>query len=235
MRLALKSDINRLNEIANNPAVYPFMVAEGKVIDFSNLFDDIVVFMSDSGFISFSPIGKKTWAFHSAFLPEGRGKEARNLARFAALKMFSKTECEKLITQTHVTNPKASPPLSFGFRKWFSSNEYQWYSLSIEDWAIKSPECKSLGELFHKKLDKLNHKSHDDDETHDRFVGAAISMILNGQVKKGLAFYNVWAVCAGYAEAIIESDSPLKINTGDAVWLVDLKNQTWEIEKCLRV
>ena len=212
------------------------MMAGDDGVLFDDVFDKIIVFISDNGFISFSPMGGNAWCFHTAFLPQGKGREARDLARFAAVKMFSHTACEKLITQTHVTNPKASPPLSFGFRKWFSSNEYQWHSLSIEDWAIKSPECKKLGEDFHKKLDAFDgHKAHADDETHDRFVGAAISMIISGQVEKGIDFYNIWAVFAGYMEAVIQSEVPLKINTGDAIWAIDTKLKTWEVEKCLEV
>mgnify|MGYP003654839164 CR=1 FL=1 len=40
---------------------------------------------------------------------------------------------------------------------------------------------------------------HEDDAVHDRYVGAAISMIRCGNADKAETVYNKWALMAGYA------------------------------------
>jgi hypothetical protein len=69
------------------------------------------------------------------------------------------------------------------------------------------------GRLFHKQIE--DDVTHEDDSTHDSYVGAAILMAQNQNIYKGQLAYNRWAIMAGYEPIIIVSEIPLIAQCGD--------------------
>jgi hypothetical protein len=117
-------------------------------------------------------------------------------------------------------------------RRMFESNGSTYYVLHWLDWLWGHGECsgESLiknGRWFHARLEQQfaelgrAHEHHEDNRDHDRAVGAACELVLNGLVEKGIILYNRWARLAGYAEASIIVPSPLVINIGSALLQVN--------------
>lgn len=234
IRLATPEDIGRLNEIANHSAVFPFIAQGEDPIDLTAAFDLHRIYISDFGAIMFFNTGGATYSFHTMFLPEGRGRHALKVAKYAALDMFTATNAMELVTLTPDNAPHARPPLTFGFRPWFRSKHGQMFRLNVLDWILKARSCRDMGQEFHDKLEvkkgEIEAHSHADDTVHDHYVGASCLMSLAGNVDKALMIYNSWAACAGYAPAFVVERSPVKVDTGDAIWTIT--NGKLEVETC---
>lgn len=234
IRIAQTEDIDRLNEIANHSAVFPFIAQDKNPIDLTKAFELHRTYISEFGAIMFYNTGGGTYSFHTMFLPEGRGRHALKVAKHAAQDMFTATNAMELVTLTPDNAPHARPPLTFGFRPWFQSKHGQMFRLNVHDWIMKARACREMGEVFHDKLHEmkaeLDAEEHEDDAVHDHYVGASCLMSLAGNVDKALMIYNSWAACAGYAPAFVIERSPLRVDTGDAIWTI--ANGNLEIEQC---
>jgi len=234
IRLAQPEDIDRLNEIANHSAVFPFIGGGENAIDLTAAFDLHRIYISEHGAIMFFNTGGGVYSFHTMFLPEGRGRHALKVAKHAAQDMFTATNAMELVTLTPDNAPHARPPLTFGFRPWFKSRHGQMYRLNVLEWIMKARACREMGQEFHDKLEaarpNIEHEEHEDDAVHDGYVGASCLMSLAGNVDKALMIYNSWAACAGYAPAFVVERSPLRVDTGDAIWTI--RSGILEVETC---
>jgi hypothetical protein len=110
------------------------------------------------------------------------------------------------------------------------------YGLSLMSWAGKADGVAVSGEWFHGKLEAAKSATagaaplHDDDDAHDRYVGATVEMIAAGQIGKGLAFYNRWAKFAGYGPVALIATNPVVIDIGDAILAV--RDNNYEVLLC---
>ncbi len=234
-RLKRTLDPSALNRVANHPEVRPWLGGEGEV-DLTGLVMNPANFAfqgEHGGFIA-QKIGEGRYEVHSLFLPSGRGGESLACAAEGMAFMFCATDCSELVTKCPEGNPAAlGLARAGGFREQFRrercwpfngemvSVSYQ--ALSLQRWVERDAECLNVGHWFHEKLTSLKsaHGSelpvHDDDDAHDRAVGASVRMVLAGNPRKAVWAYNRWAVFAGYAPITLLSEAPVLIDVVDAI------------------
>lgn len=220
----VSTDVAFLNKIANTEGVREHIGAkDAGYVDLAPLLDRSIALVTEGGFYIFERKTFTTYEFHSAFLPEYRGKHAYMAARAACEHMFLKTPAIELHTRTPHDNPTATPPKTFGFREWFTDKENTFYRLHIMDWARKAKTLESWGEWFHDCLEDMrqrrgiNEPLHDHDPNNNRYAGLTIGMVRGEQPEKGVVSYNHWACTAGYEPAQLLGKYPTTIFTGDAV------------------
>jgi hypothetical protein len=114
--------------------------------------------------------------------------------------------------------------------------DMSFFSLRYEEWVRTAPGLVEAGRAFHARLDDEfeRHKAaidnHPDDESHDRYVGACIEMIYGGQPEKAVVLYNRYARFAGYAPVAMLARSPLMIDIGTALLMIE--NDNFKVVKC---
>ena len=217
------ADIDHINRVANSPGMREALRVPDGMDDLSPLLDRGLFLVSEYGFIFFDPGELSCFTFHTAFLPEGRGRHAYKATRAAAEHMFLATDAIELHTFTPFDNPAARPPKTFGFQRWFDGPTGEFYRLHLMDWASKAPGLEAWGEWFHhaleasKKDQDATVQPHDEDASNNRFAGLACGMVAHGKPYKAMGAYNMWARVAGYECARVTSHGPLEFDTGDAV------------------
>lgn len=164
-----------------------------------------------------------TYEVHTLF-ERGAGRIAKQAARW----MFTHTDCVELYTRVPQCNPLAKRLAeNAGFRLQFTGREWlsggvkypvDFYSYRIEDWILDDDTLPEVGASFHAQLDSLGvEKDHGHDAVHDRYVGAAISMIQGSQVRKGIVYYNRWARFYGAHPITLIHENPVTVDIGTAV------------------
>jgi hypothetical protein len=169
------------------------------------------------------------YAAHSLAKPSARGRPMLRLMREGFSTMFLSTDAIEIITQIPDGNDNAKGWSELaGFRPTFRREAFfplmgetvgcQFLSLTYGDWVTKDRENLRMGRLFHERLDAQGVKvDHPDDAVHDSWVGATICAAIRGNVSKGVALYNRYAVIAGYQPASLISVTPPVVDTGNAV------------------
>lgn len=225
-----------LNAVVNDASVRPWVGPGTHELDLSPVVADAanVLLMDEHGGCLFERVGAGTYEVHTQFLPEGRGPAALQAVRDALHWMFTQTDAIEIQTKVPVNNIPALALVKaiggelhfYRDRVWETAEGLigvNHYVQTIDAWAGKADTAKAAGEWFHGKLEAAKAQSasgspvHDDDEAHDRYVGATVEMILAGQIDKGLWFYNRWARFAGYAAVAQIADSPPVIDIQDAI------------------
>ncbi len=230
----------RINEIANDPSILPWIQGDQSSLDFSSVVSDEnhIFLVGKYGYVHFIKMQPGIYQFHTCVLPEGRGQWMLDGAQSAFHWMFCKTDAFELMT--HCPNGNLASKAgaravgcTFSFRTkeiWpFQGKKIclEVWSIILQNWVRISPYLVESGKLFHSKLEKLGEVSHDDDEEHDRQVGCAVEMIRNGRVSKGVSTYNRWSLMAGYQPISVHSQKPLIIDIGSKKLLIE--NETFEI------
>lgn len=227
-----------LNEIANHPEVLPWTGAKGAV-DLTNLIantNNYALVVEGGGFLLIQS-EPGIYEVHSLFLPEARSQSLR-AARDGFDYMFTRTNCERIVSQVPDNNPAASGLARLvRFRPMFRREDTPrgptaFVGLTIEEWAQDSKSLERDGEWFHERLEQAKSGSelptHPHDPAHDRAVGATVRMIRAGNIVKGVSFYNRWARFAGYAQISIVSENT--IDVVDAV--VEWRDNEMEVLLC---
>lgn len=229
-------DARKLNEVANHPEVRAWLGGGAGAIDLSDLVSNpanVAFEGAHGGFIAHKQ-GDGVYEVHSLFVPEGRGEFVMEAAREAQRFMFCATDCTELRTKCPDGNAAALGLCRAGgfqhlFRRekcWPANGEMvgaSYHSLNIQRWISRDDQVAEVGHWFHEKLteaklsDGSDRPVHDDDEAHDRYVGASVLMIKSGNPRKAVWSYNRWAVFAGYAPIKLLSDAPVIIDVVDAV------------------
>lgn len=243
-------DAVRINEIANDPNVRPWLGGEGD-LDLTNVVADPanISFLSNenNGAYVCHKVGDGVYEVHSLFLPSGRGGYAVDCMREGLRYMFCATDCVELRTKIPDNNEMAKGIGRIaGFQEifrrencWLASDRKtgcSYQSMTMDAWRSRDPDIRQHGELFHEKLEMAKAgigsalPIHDEDEAHDRAVGASMLMALNGNPRKAVWAYNRWAIFAGYAPITLLSDAPVLIDVVDAV--VSPKGGDMEIVLC---
>lgn len=230
-------DAKRLNEIVNDPAVYPWVKGniEGE-IDLTSVVADPanVLLMGEHGALLFMQLQPGLFEVHTQILPVGRGQWAVNFATACIFWVFCRTTCFELLTRCPHGNLGARAlARCVGGKKLFT-NPRGWmkdgktipadiFGITIQDWLLTASGLEERGHWFHERLmaeyRKLGRKEapHPDDDTHDRYVGMACEMFLGGQPQKAVLMYGRWAAMADYAPIELMSLDPVAINIADAV------------------
>lgn len=224
-----------INHVVNDPAVRPWVGGVG-YLDLSGLVADEhnVLLMADGGGFVFVQQEPGVYEVHSQFLPGNRGENVVQAAKDAARYMFTRTDCVEIRSKVPEENVAAAAfarkmGWDLQFRRenaWQGPNGItacSYYAKSITQWANGCAEIAATGHWFHEKLEaaKISGDAaspiHDDDEIHDRYVGATVEMMMAGQIDKALGFYQRWAAFAGYGPIAVIATNPIVIDIGDAL------------------
>lgn len=245
-------DATLFNSIVNHPDVFPSLCSnDNKPMDLQPAVDDHNNFllMSDrhEGCLFFHQQEPGLYEVHTQFMPKER-KEVLKVVRQCLHYMFIKTDAMVLQTRVPVFNKGADAlaqaiggELQFerknAWKNQTGDYDVKYYSLIYENWVKNNERLIKSGHWFHKRLESekqrlgVTEPLHEDDECHNWHVGAAVEMMLAGQVNKSVILYNRWAKFSGYATVNVISYDPLIINQKDA-W-VHIKEEDFEVIKCL--
>ena len=247
MRVSRATDAKRVNEIVNDPSIYPWVKGEHtSPLDLTKVIADSknVALLFEHGCVLFIWLQPGIYEFHASVLPEGRGEWMHEASQEAFRWMFTQTDAFELMTKCPDGNVLAKAGAkNVGCRLQFITRPI-WptdngkvcvdvYSLMIQDWAAKAPGLEEVGHWFHETLIAEYArvgKSIDvvaDDATHDRYVGAAVEIFRGGQTLKAVRFYNRWAALAGYAPLCVVSANPLVFDISEAK--IRVVNNSFEV------
>ena len=247
MMLTRATHAARVNEIINDPSIYPWVKgSQAGPLDMSTIVADTnnVFLVGEHGCVIFFKIQPGVYDFHTSVLPEGRGEWMRQGASEAFHYMFTQTDAYELLTKCPDGNVASkigakSVGCSLQFRTgpiWETNGTrvcVDVYSLLIQNWVIKAPGLEEKGHWFHetliseyKRLGK-NIEVVADDLVHDRYVGAAVEMIRGKQLLKAVNFYNRWAIMAGYKLLFVVNKDPLILDINEA--RVCVGNNSFEV------
>lgn len=241
----------RLNEIVNDPSIYPWVCGSllGHPLDLSDVVADRgnVALVGEHGAVIFARHQPGFYEAHTQVLPSGRGQWTLAMVNEALRWMFCRTDAVEIVTRVPRGNYAAralaraiSGVYEFtAHRGWVFENNIipaDIFALRIQDWIKTAPALSARGHWFHERLQEeyealgVADELHDDDEAHDRHVGAAVEMMFGNQPHKAVVFYNRWAVMAGYAPVEIITETPLTIDIRDAVLAV--RNNNFWVMTC---
>lgn len=228
IKLERQTNADRINYIVNHPAVRPWTNELGKgILDMSK---DVAnqknyVLMGEHGCIIFYEIMHGLYEAHTQVLPEGRGEWAKDLVDACAEYMFTRTSAFELMTRVPSRHVAAKALTIYTGMKleFIRKNECMFrgkkgdveiYSYRIQDWMTFAKGMQEKGKIFHDKLHaeaarlNITEKPHDEDPSHNQYLGTCISMVQAGQLEKALIFYNRWAVAARHECVTITSINP---------------------------
>jgi hypothetical protein len=239
-----------LNKIVNDPSVYPWVCgAHDGPLDLSGVVADQknVALVGEHGGVVFHQHQPGYYEAHTQMLPAGRGRWALRAVNEALHWMFTRTDAVEIVTRVPRGN-LAALALTRAIHGvyeftvpsgWVIAGETvpaDIFALRIQDWMRTATGIVPRGEWFHHRLQSeyasfgVSEKPHADDPCHDRYVGAAVEMMLHGQSRKAVVFYNRWAVMSGYEPVEIITENPLTVDIRDAVLVV--RNNNFWVMKC---
>lgn len=217
---------DRINAIVNDPAVRPWVadVAAGPIDMTAEVANPAnVCLVGRYGAFFCFKFWDGLYECHSQMLPDGRGKWAFDFARAGARYMFTATDCAEILTRIpegHVAATALARAMGFSLQFTtlpeclFRSRRVPCaiHSLSLQDWVRRSGGLEERGADFHDWLNTQCHGTpHEPDADHNRIVGAALSMIEAGQVRKGVLFYNRYAFAARHQPIVLLGEDPPRI------------------------
>lgn len=205
------------NEILNDPFVRPDVadMSEG-VLDVSTIVANTnnVLLMGEHGGQLLIRLLPGVYEVHTATTKEGRGDWITAFAWQSAQYMFTRTDCYEVVTRVPHKHFGADNLVArLGMRLEFvrpkgcvwrgQRQPARIWSYRIQDWIALHPSglCdigKGFHDFLHSEANRLGIKDepHPFDQDHNTYVGAVCEMIRNGQVYKGVNFYNRWALVA---------------------------------------
>lgn len=236
-------DAARIDGLMNHPMVFPWVSRPGDPpIAMARVVRDPrnVVLLGAHGGIAFHWVMPGLYDTHTAVLPLGRGAWAEAFGAACRHWMFTRTDAVELLTKVPRSNMPARAltrrvpggtceyVIAGGWtRRDGRREDIEVWGVRIQDWLRHAPELVERGREFHRLLhleyDRLGLgiARHDDNDVHDRFVGAAVEMILAGLPAKGVVYYNRWAAMVPAPRIKIESLNPLVIDVHDCRLLIE--------------
>lgn len=223
----------RIDPILNDPSVLPFVSLRDspKPLALQPLLNDPrnVLLMHESGLGGVLAHWQEPGIYdiHIQFLPDVRGQVALQCVQEALAYMFLQTDCMELLTKVPERNASARGMCELVEAKYeftaglFGNQAIEHWALRYPEWlwqdGVQQKELEARGSEFHEVLEEklaaagVQHVQHPASPAHDRAVGATYSMILAGQLDKGVALYLRWSRAAGYAPITILSRPPAPI------------------------
>jgi hypothetical protein len=244
--IARTFDAAFLNTVANDEAVRPWLAGVG-VLDLTEAVRNINNFalQTEFGGFVFTKHEPGRYEAHSMFL-KGHGTHAIRAMRAAVEWMFTRTDCEAVVSKVPRANLAAKGlGRAGGFKTLFERDDEtlgpcEYVELQITDWALGSNAMAAHGVRLHEFFDAsaeaagVTWGEHPDDKAHDRAAGASLVMGERGQPLKGTLFYNRWARFAGYPTIALLSIAPVVIDmsAGAATCVVGINENGLEMLLC---
>lgn len=224
------------NRLLNHPKVYPWVHgATVGALDFTGVLSNpnVILLMGQHGGIMYERHQPGLFEIHCQCYPEGRGKWMLAFAQACQHWIFTKTECVEVMTRIPQGNEPARAlatraGLEFQFRNptgWVMRNAVvpaDIYSIHVNNWMRDAPGLVERGRWFNSSLVEqamtIGVKAKAiDEEPYQRYLGAAVEMILAGQVQKAVVFFNRFAALSSYTPLVVTSAQPLAIVFGESV------------------
>lgn len=209
------TDPMEVNVIINDPAVRPWVANGNEPLDVTpQLSDDRNVFLfGEHGGVGFLQVMPGIYEAHTQVLPAGRGEWTKKLTEACVRFMFTRTEAYEIVTRVpsgHVAAKAAAEAQGMKLEFTRSNNvmfrnrvvDCHILSFRIQDWIARTPELASTGAWLHHRMESeatrlgIAVDTHEPDENHNLYVGAAIEMMFGGQYVKAVTFYNRWVSIA---------------------------------------
>lgn len=225
----------RINALVNHPEVRPWVAPGAGEIDVSAqvLNPNNILLMGEHGCCAFLKLLPGIYEVHTQVLPSGRGAWTQELLRSCFYWMFLRTDCYEIVTrvpQGHIAAKAVAIALSLNL-EFVREKECNFrdrlvdvsiYGIRIQDWIPTEDRLVDVGRNFHTILANeakrlgVTEPPHDNDDNHNRYVGAVIEMSANGKGSKALTFYNRWALLCRHAPISLVNNSPVvfKIDNG---------------------
>lgn len=209
-------DATQLNAILNHPQVRPWVANTGDgILDMSMVVADTrnIILMGEHGGCAFLFVQPGVYEVHTQVLPQGRGAWTRALTEACMRHMFTRSDAYEIVTRIpagHIAAKAAAE--AQGMRHEFTRESgvvfrdrrtaVHIYSFRLQDWAPRAPGLIDTGRWLHERMEKeakrlgITTPTHDEDENHNRYVGASVEMVFGGHPAKGVGFYNRWVTLA---------------------------------------
>ena len=230
-------DTIKANTLANHSAIRPFVGPPSETpLDVSLIVKnpDNYFLLGEFGGVIFVHLQTGIYHAHTNITPEGRGPWGLSMVQESLKWMFCHTGAVEIMTHVPKGNYAARALAKAIGGVYEFTNRSIWidngqpisadiFRLTIQDWAMRAPGLAERGQWFHTRLESefaklgIAEEAHDDDETHDRYVGMACEMILGGQPQKGVIMYNRWAAMADYQQVMLLSQNPLAIDIRNSI------------------
>lgn len=221
----------RINAVLNDPYVRPWVADESEgPLDIERQVSNEknILLMGEHGGCMFFNLLPGIYEVHTQVARAGRGAWTRQLTEACALWMFTRSDAYEIMTRIpegHIGARAAA--LAQGMRHEFTrDNECQFrgklgdvhiHSFRVQDWLPTAPDLADIGAWFHDRLHAearrlgIADQPHGDDDNHNRYVGAAYEMAVNGQIGKALTIYNRWALASRHPTIAVVSAEPLVV------------------------
>ena len=250
-RLRRVYDAAEINTIVNHPAVLRNVGGIGAELDLSGFVSDSanIAFVDDGAAALFNKLAPGLYEIHSMALPQRRGRHTAAVGDAAMHVMFTRTDAIEIITRVPVGKNLAalSAARRAGFRHEFTtphgwitpsgSEPVHWLRLDIVSWMSRAPGLVERGAWFHEAVEAaceragVTREHHPEDETHNRYAGAACEMVLAGRADKGLHFLNRFNAMTRAKPVVVMTVDPFVIHIGDLALAIDTKSAHIEICK----
>lgn len=226
-----------LNSILNHPEVLPWIT--DKPLDMTPVMENphLIALYGEYGGQVYQRLQPGLFEAHSAFVPEGRGEWALAATQQTLKWIFTRTEAVEIVTRVPAGNAAARAlaksiggvhdfTLPHGWVKDGKPIPADVFSLTVQGWMKTAPDLPARGKWFHARLNAefdrlgIQEPPHEDDETHDRYVGAACEMLFGGQPDKACVFYNRAALVANWQPIMVANYEPLVVNIGSAILMI---------------
>lgn len=231
MDITREFQANRINAVLNHPEVRPWVADKDKgVVDISKQVSNQnnILLMGDHGGCFFSKLMEGFYEVHTQVLPEGRGQWAKDFLIAVRHYIFTRTDACEVLTRVPTEHKGArAAAQSVGMKYEFTREDgcvfggkvmpVEVYSERVQDWVPNAPYLVDKGEWLHEQMAKEAKRlniaipPHENDENHNRYVGACLEMMYGGQYHKAIAFYNRWAMISRHDVISLVSTSPVII------------------------
>jgi hypothetical protein len=218
MNLSRETTPGRVNAILNHPAVRPWVANGSEPLDVTAQIANTrnVFLFGEHGGVGFLQSQPGVYEAHTQVLPEGRGEWTREMTEAAVGFMFTCTDAYEITTRIpagHIAAKAAAEAQGMRF-EFTRENGVMFrnrtvdchvYSFRVQDWVPRGSGLIEMGQWLHRRMDEeaarlgLTIPTHEDDENHNRYVGAAVRMMFGGQWQKAISFYNRWVTLARHA------------------------------------
>jgi hypothetical protein len=240
---------DRINAVLNDPDVRSWAANGTGSVDISQQVadDNNILLMGEHGGCMFYRIQPGIYEVHTQVERAGRGEWTGGLTAACGHWMFTRTDAFEVLTRVphgHVAAKAAA--IAAGMRHEFTRPaeclfrnrkvDVHIYSIRIQDWVQSAPWLVEIGAEFHDMLHAeaerlgVTDPPHDDDENHNRYVGAAVEMVRCGKLLKGVAFYNRWAAVSRHEPVRIVSQSPAVVQIDHGLH-VTLDGETFRVTR----
>lgn len=243
IELVREQNAERINALINRPDVRPWIAPGTEPVDISKTVADVnnVLLMGQHGGCMFFKLMQGIYEAHTQVEADARGPWTDELTAAAVNWMFLKTDCYEIVTRVpegHVAARAAAQRrgMRFEFTRpkecLFKDRkvDVHIYSFRLPDWIGQAEHLEAVGQQFHELLHAaamrygVAEQRHEDDPNHNRYVGAALEMARQGHPRKGVLWYNRWALASRHAPvALLKDANPvtIRIDSGFVVTIVD--------------